>query len=424
MQTTIPDRVRRPDYIRRYFNRHPLFTPRRLRLATQTLFLLFIARLIAGHVEDAPAGVTSLPSPEAYCPLGGFETLGYWLKTGGIFIQHSHLSNLVLFAAIVLSAIIFKGAFCGWVCPFGTIQEWLAAAGRRLGLFGLAGKLRFLSVADRGKSRRALPRWVPGWVRRPTWIRYVVLAWVIIGASVYTKLVFRDWDPYAALLQIKTPALTGGMVALVITIIASLFTERPWCKYLCPLGAFNGLVGRLAPLKVRRHAEFCTDCGRCTKACPMNIKVQTARRVGDPQCISCLSCVESCPAPKALGVGPLVAGGRRGSRLASYALVGVLSVALVVGTVKAAQAVGFWQTSGKLDAKGNAIVATGKDPSEIRGWMTMSEVLKAYNLTKDEVYAAFSIPTTVTEATALKDIESLAPAFSPANLRDWITKKR
>lgn len=392
-----------------------LLTPSRVRRLTQAVFLLFILRLIIGRNEDVPAGAASPPSAEAYCPLGGLATLGYWARTSSLLVSHAHLSNIVLLLAIVFSALLFKSAFCGWICPFGTIQEWLTIAGRRLGLTTAFRKL--------GEKTASLRRRWPDWVQRPSWLRYVVLAWVLLGTATYARLVFRDWDPYAALLEIRTPALTAGTVVLIITVVASLFTERPWCKYLCPLGALIGLLGRVGLMKVNRHAEQCTLCHRCTKACPMGIDVQAARRVGDPQCISCLACVESCPSPKALSLGPVLVRGRRAMRLLAYSAVMLLSVVLITGTVKAAQVAGLWSTSGKVDAKGNQITATGTDPNEIKGWMTMGEVLTAYKLDKVEVYQAFGIAGDLSETTQLKDIEKVAPSFNLSALRNWITEK-
>ena len=93
--------------------------PRRL---TQLGFGLFIfVSSIRHHV------VTSehLASIDAYCPCGGFETLYRWLSSGGLYVQKTHQSNLVLALGLVAGVIVAGGAFCGWVCPFGALQDLL-----------------------------------------------------------------------------------------------------------------------------------------------------------------------------------------------------------------------------------------------------------------------------------------------------------
>jgi len=90
-----------------------------VRHLVQLGFALFIAGLAIGH-ELLPEG--AVPSAEAYCPFGGMETLYRW-ATSGKFIEHSHASNFVLFIAILLTAVVGRGFFCGWVCPFDPVDH-------------------------------------------------------------------------------------------------------------------------------------------------------------------------------------------------------------------------------------------------------------------------------------------------------------
>jgi polyferredoxin len=68
---------------------------------------------------------------EAYCPFGGLESLYQFLTTGG-FLRRIEPSAMVLFAALVLLTLIANRGFCGWICPFGSVQEWLGLLGKKL----------------------------------------------------------------------------------------------------------------------------------------------------------------------------------------------------------------------------------------------------------------------------------------------------
>jgi polyferredoxin len=113
-------------------------------------------------------------------------------------------------------------------------------------------------------------------------------------------MVFRDYDPYATLLKIGELSLGPGLVILIITVVASLFVERPWCRYACPLGAINGIVAQVSPLRLERSESLCTGCAVCNKACPVDLPVATSKKITSAECIGCLECVEACPRGGAL----------------------------------------------------------------------------------------------------------------------------
>jgi hypothetical protein len=98
-----------------------------LRLVTQTGFALFILYTVALHLLVGEQGGVITTSAEAYCPFGGLETLYTFVSSGGTLVSHTHLSNLVILASVLLLAVVARGAFCGWICPLGAIQEWLFA---------------------------------------------------------------------------------------------------------------------------------------------------------------------------------------------------------------------------------------------------------------------------------------------------------
>jgi polyferredoxin len=237
-------------------------------------------------------GARGAPTGEALCPLGGFETLFSVFSTGQ-FISHTHLSNLVLFVVIVITTVVAKGFFCGWVCPLGSIQQAVTGFRRRLGR----------RIRPLGDAARRLSQSTRGWKIADRWLRYAkygVLAWLIWGTIAYGEMVFRNFDPWVALVTLTEPASIGGLVMLGITVVAAVFVDRPWCRYLCPLGAILGLLGKVAPIKVQREAESCTGCGACGRACPMDIPVNTQSRVWAIDCNMCLRCTGACPEKGAL----------------------------------------------------------------------------------------------------------------------------
>ncbi len=260
-------------------------------------------------------------SAEAFCPFGGLETL-YSYLTGGRTINHTHLSNLALFLAVAVTTIVARGAFCGWICPFGTIQEWIYAFSR-----WLQRRIPPLGRAMNALRKRLNPRAARGSAVGPTlgqridhWLsygRYLVLAWFIGATIAYGSMVFRDVDPWATLLHITTIQMSIGAVVLLVTLVASLFVERAWCRYACPLGATISLLGRLSPLRIERVESACTSCGLCTQRCPMGIDVARADAITDLSCITCLRCVNECPRPEAIDLRLALPGTRSAAAPAS-----------------------------------------------------------------------------------------------------------
>ena len=108
-------------------------------------------------------------------------------------------------------------------------------------------------------------------------------------------------------------------------------------------------------------------------------------------------------------------------RVNSY-LYGFLAVALFLGVVFASNAAGIWSTSGKVTSTGEKVTATGASVDEIKGWMTLGEVAKAYNAPISEIAAAFELPADVSPEKAIKDLESAK--FSVTNLRTWLSERQ
>lgn len=266
------------------------------RRVVQLAFAAFIAYVTIIHVAAGESSENLTASPEAFCPFGGLETLYKYISSGGSYVSHTHLSNLIVAIGVLVTALLLRSAFCGWICPLGFIQDLIHS-------FSAWLQKRFVPVRKflRNLEKRGQPVWtfLDKYLR---FLKYGILAWAVTGAAIYGVMVFRDYDPWSALINIAEWTFTPGLVVLGLTLIGSLFVERPWCRYACPLGAVSGLLGKLSPVYIKREAEACTSCKICTNSCPMGLQVHTATTITSVDCVSCLECVGDCPREGALNV--------------------------------------------------------------------------------------------------------------------------
>jgi ferredoxin len=306
------------------------------------------------------------------------------LTTGG-YIQKIHSSALVLMGIVFTLAILFGPVFCGWVCPLGSVQEWVGKLGRRL-----LGK-RYNEIVP-SKLDRVL-----------RYLRYVVLGLVLYNTAVSGLLLFSNVDPYYALYHFWTgETAVASLVVLAVTLLLSLVVERPWCKYACPYGALLGLTNFIRIFKIRRQVSTCIDCGSCDRACPMNIAVSMHENVLDHQCISCMQCTSqvSCPVENTVGLlsaMPKRIEGEKNEKSAKpvgFVTIAVLIFVIMFGGIASTAALGYWSTSSeKIPAKFEKGVAEGSyDPSDIRGSYTFMEVATIFEIDPEVLREAFQIP--------------------------------
>ncbi|NMC56844.1 MAG: 4Fe-4S binding protein [Eubacteriaceae bacterium] len=256
---------------------------KKIRIIVQLFFFILIG-LIAINKTLSESGnaipFLSQASLHSLCPFGGVATL-YTLVTEGSFIQKIHNSSIILMAAIFILTILFGPVFCGWVCPLGSAQEWIGKLGRRI---------------FKNKYNKFVPLKIDKIFR---YFRYFVFVWVIYVTARSGQLLFSSIDPYNALFTFwSNEVALPSLIILVITLLFSLFVERPWCKYACPYGALLGLFNKVRVFKIRRNPNNCIQCKECDSVCPMNIEISQKETVTNLSCISCMECTSELTCPE------------------------------------------------------------------------------------------------------------------------------
>jgi NAD-dependent dihydropyrimidine dehydrogenase PreA subunit len=325
------------------------------------------------------------------------------------------------------AATVLVGAlFCGWLCPLGSVQDWVGGLGRRL--------LGARRTSDRPPAT-PLPcvwprRTAAGLGRRCNtfvprrldqalgYLRYAVLGLIVVTTTRAVHLVFAAYDPYYALVRFWSgDALPGAVAVLAVVLGASLFVERPWCRWLCPFGAVQGLMQLVAPWKIRRNAAVCTDCGCCTRACPMGIAVAEKVVVRDTRCNRCGECLAACPVRGALDHR---LPGRRGAPAAipalsmrSRFLTAALALSIFAAPIAVSTASGLFVTSGR------AVVARGSlSVDQISASMTLTDVSTGLGIEIDRLREILELPAEVERNTQIKDLEELPQGLSTRAVKD------
>ena len=266
------------------------------RLAVQigfTLVSLFTGWQFIRFVHAAKTTVSGplpaySPGVEAYLPISGLMGVLDWIYQGTLNVVHP--AATVLFLIFVAVSLLFRKAFCGWICPIGFLSESLARLGQVL-----------------FKKNVRLPNWLDIPLRS---LKYLVLGffvWAIFSMSAEALHGFIT-SPYNKVVDIKMMDFfvrlsAFGATVILALVLLSVVIHSFWCRYLCPYGALVGLFSWLSPVKVRRDAHLCTDCKLCDEICPARLPVSVKGTISSVECIGCADCVTTCPVPKALVFG-------------------------------------------------------------------------------------------------------------------------
>jgi polyferredoxin len=236
----------------------------------------------ATHEVTRPAGV------EGWLPIAGLMQLKYFLLTRQV--PSIHAASFFLFTAFLLISWLLRKSFCSWLCPVGTLSEYLA----KLGRFIFRRNFR-------------LPRWLDLPLRS---LKYLLLGFFAYAVWSMTAQAIREFlaSPYGIVVDVRMLNFfrhLDGLAANVVLglVVLSIVVENFWCRYLCPYGAFLGLAALASPLRITRIESSCIDCAKCAKACPSGLPVDKLVQIRSAECTGCLECVAVCPARETLVVG-------------------------------------------------------------------------------------------------------------------------
>jgi len=223
----------------------------------------------------------SCPGALASCPIGALQS---------VLASRDYKFAFYIAGFLLLVGALLGKLVCGWLCPFGLVQD-------------LIHKIPFV------KKMRKLPgdRWLK-------WVKYGILAgFVIILPSLVTDIVGQGqpWfcsyicpsgTLFAGLPLVgANPGLqqaVGGLFAwkigvLAVLVFLSIAVYRPFCRYLCPLGAVYGLFNKVSLYRLEIDNNKCTGCGACSAACKLDINV--CKNPNSAECIRCGACKKACP---------------------------------------------------------------------------------------------------------------------------------
>jgi polyferredoxin len=268
-----------------------------------------------------PAGV------EGWLPIEGLMQSKYFLFTGQV--PRVHAAGFFLFLSFLAISFAFRKSFCSWLCPVGTVSEYLWKFGRYT-----------------FRRNFQLPRWADIALRSLKYILLSFFAYAVASMSVGAIAQFLG-SSYALVVDVRMLNFfryLGGTTAFVVLglVIASIFVQNFWCRYLCPYGAFLGLASLLSPARITRNLGTCIDCAKCAKACPSTLPVDKLVQIRSAECTGCLECVAVCPANNTLAVS-LPAGLRTRRVIPVWTMAAGIAI-VFFGLVGYAKITGHWNT--------------------------------------------------------------------------------
>jgi len=244
-----------------------------------------------------------------YCYLMGLQGyIGFGMSAAAVG-SSLMLNALGWLALFVLMVSVFGKAWCGWVCPFGLLQDWLTALREKSG-----ARARLLPVKT--KKRLASIKYLL--------LSYLVLVPPLVSAGILPpdfSLPFCSICPGKSILPLFTLEtrylgldlnnnVTYGfsMALLLITglmLVGMFFKKRFFCVF-CPLLALIHLIKPLTLLRLVKEPSGCTGCGNCRRVCPMDNEAVYRERINadvqTEECLDCLKCAEACPSDRVLGL--------------------------------------------------------------------------------------------------------------------------
>ena len=223
----------------------------------------------------------SCPGALGACPIGALQA---------VFNERHRRFPAYVLGFLAAVGVLVGRFICGWLCLFGLLQELLYKIP--------VPKLR-----------------IPDRVDRPLrYLKYVILAVLVVGLPLFYRSRYGAGEPFFCKYLCPVGTLEGGvplvllndvlrptlgwlfrwkMLILILCILSSVVIYRPFCKYICPLGAFYSLFQAVSIVRIHVDSDACVNCGACHRACGMN--VDPHRTPNSMECIRCGECMKACP---------------------------------------------------------------------------------------------------------------------------------
>ncbi|MCX7714929.1 MAG: 4Fe-4S binding protein [Clostridia bacterium] len=222
----------------------------------------------------------------------------------------------IIEAIVLLPATALLGRFfCGWMCGFGAIIDFA---------YRIFQKVFKYEIRVSEKIDKYLK-----------YMKYILLLFLICAVWSFNITLFKSanpWDVFGMIAILgKKPDFMGvtsnalvGLFIFIVIMIVSVFIERFFCRYLCPMGAIFAVVSKIRLLKIKKPREHCGGCKICTEACTMDIPLYQKDIVNDNECIQCMKCIDACPKNN-VSYTP-------DKKMMSSVIIGIMSVMLITAS--------------------------------------------------------------------------------------------
>ena len=248
----------------------------------------YIPGFIRGTIYQGPIKHICVPGFNCYscpgalgaCPIGSLQTVAAGVR---------HQFSLYVFGLLMLFGTIAGRWICGWLCPFGLIQEWLHKIPTpKIKVSSRLKPLGYLKYVLLVVFVLLLPAiWVNFLgIGSPTYCKYICPAGTLTGAVPLLAANESLRNSIGSLFVLKASIA-------VLVVVGSVLIYRPFCRWMCPLGAIYALFNKVSLYRMHIDHHTCTQCGHCARVCPMGI--DPIKDPNNMECIRCGICRESCP---------------------------------------------------------------------------------------------------------------------------------
>ena len=221
----------------------------------------------------------SCPAASGSCPIGAFQAVVGSSK----FSFSYYITGFLILLGVLLGRFI-----CGFLCPFGWLQELLHKIPTKKFSTKKLKPLTYVKYVVLVLTVVVLPILVVNdlGMGDPFFCKYICPQGVLEGAI---PLSIIDENLRAALGEL----FTWKLAVLIAVVVLSVLFFRPFCKWICPLGAFYGLMNKVSLLGIKVDQHKCVSCGKCAKACKMDVDIR--KSPNHTECIRCGKCISACP---------------------------------------------------------------------------------------------------------------------------------